>query len=145
MAHTDPALSLRDARLQDVESILNLWDVAYATDSTRSLAQDVPRLLSQGPSARLILAEAGGGILGTLIAAFDGWRGNMYRLAVHPDHRRNGVAKRLVEEAHAWLHSIGCQRITALVEGDHAYATGFWQSAGYKWDAQMRRYSLNLE
>ncbi len=29
---------------------------------------------------------------------WDGWRGNMYRLAVDPQHRRLGLARRLVEE-----------------------------------------------
>jgi hypothetical protein len=52
--------------------------------------------------------------------------------------------KRLVEQAHAWLQTQGCLRVTALVEADHEYATGFWESAGYTCDAEMRRYSLNL-
>jgi GNAT superfamily N-acetyltransferase len=69
----------------------------------------------------------------------------MYRLAVHPEHQRRGIARKLVGEAHAWLRDQGCRRITALVEGDHEYATSFWESAGYHHDAGMRRYSLVLD
>jgi GNAT superfamily N-acetyltransferase len=98
-----------------------------------------------GHSARLLIAKHDGRLVGTLIAAFDGWRGNMYRLAVHPDFRRRGIAKRLVEQAHAWLRAQGCLRITALAEAAHEYATGFWEAAGYMCDANMRRYSLNLD
>jgi ribosomal protein S18 acetylase RimI-like enzyme len=91
-----------------------------------------------------LVAEIAGEMAGTLIATFDGWRGNMYRLAVHPRYQRRGVATSLVAAAHEWLRSIGCARISALVEGDHDYAIGFRESAGYQRDPSMRRYHLNI-
>ncbi len=139
----NPIPSLRDATPEDAPAILALWDAAYV-ESSRSSAQDIPALLSHGPMARLLLAEVDGVIAGTLIVTFDGWRGNMYRLAVHPDHQRHGVASQLVTAAHEWLRAVGCTRITALVEGDHDYATRFWGSAGYVHDEVMRRYHLDI-
>jgi len=138
-----PDVTVRDARPDEAAAIEALWDAAYGA-SSRSSAQDIPALLAHGPAARLLVAEADGALVGTLIATFDGWRGNMYRLATLPAYRRRGIARRLVEEAHAWLRSSGCTRITALVEGDHFYATGFWESAGYEHDVAMRRYHLNI-
>jgi GNAT superfamily N-acetyltransferase len=73
----------------------------------------------------------------------DGWRGNMYRMAVHPDYQRRGVAGRFVEFAREWLRSIGCTRHRPR-RGRHAYATGFWESAGYTHDTAMRRYHFNI-
>ena len=138
-------LALRDARPEDESAVLALWRAAYEASSIRSTQEDIPALLSHGGSARLLLAEIDGRLAATLIATFDGWRGNMYRLAVHPDYQRRGVARRLVDEADAWLKTLGCKRITALVEGGHDYATGFWESAGYRHDAGMRRYSKKLD
>ena len=54
------------------------------------------------------------------------------------------MATGLVTAAHTWLESIGCRRITALVEGDHEWATRFWEAAGYEHDASMRRYHLDI-
>ncbi len=51
---------------------------------------DVQRLLSHDAGS-LLVADADGAIVGALIAASDGWRGNMYRLAVHVEHGRVGV------------------------------------------------------
>ncbi len=121
-----------------------LWDAAYV-DSGRSHFDDIPALLSHGPMARLLLVEADGRFVGSLIVTFDGWRGNMYRIAVHPDFQRLGIAHRLVDDAHTWLRGLGCRRITALVEGDHDYATSFWNSPGYSHNAGMRRYSKDIE
>jgi ribosomal protein S18 acetylase RimI-like enzyme len=138
-------LTLRDGSLEDVPTVQALWWLSYEPGSQRSMLEDVTTLLAHGPSARLLAAEQDGRLVGTLIVTFDGWRGNMYRLAVHPDFRRRGIAKRLVEQAHAWLRAQGCLRITALVEAGHEYATGFWEAAGYTCDANMHRYSLNLD
>ncbi|HLG12430.1 MAG TPA: GNAT family N-acetyltransferase, partial [Dehalococcoidia bacterium] len=92
-------LALRDARPEDESAVLALWRAAYEASSIRSTQEDIPALLSHGGSARLLLAEIDGRLAATLIATFDGWRGNMYRLAVHPDYQRRGVARRLVDEA----------------------------------------------
>jgi ribosomal protein S18 acetylase RimI-like enzyme len=139
------ALILRDARPEDADAVSALWGAAYEPSSVRSTQEDIPALLSHGAASRLLLAELDGAVVGSLIATYDGWRGNMYRMVVHPEHQRRGIARRLVNEAHAWLQRQGCQRITALVEGDHDYATSFWESAGYKYDAGMRRYSKDFE
>ena len=75
--------------------------------------------------ASVLVAEVEGQAVGSIIGTFDGWRGNLYRLAVHPDCRRRGVAQagsRSREEA----GPAGGERITALVEKDHPWATSFW-------------------
>ena len=136
-------VAVRDAGIEDEHAILSLWDAAYQ-DSVRSHFDDIGVLLAHPGPHRLLVAESDGSIVGTLIVTFDGWRGNMYRLAVRPSLQRNGIARRLVEQAHSWLRGMGCRRITALVEGDHLYATSFWETTGYKHDMAMRRYHLDL-
>ena len=50
-------ISVRDARPEEVDAVLELWQLAYDSASRRSAQQDIPALLSHGPSARLLLAE----------------------------------------------------------------------------------------
>ena len=102
-------------------------------------ADGVLALMARDPGA-LLVADDDGAVIGSLIAAWDGWRGHMYRLAVRPEHRRRGVATALVRAGEQRLHDVGCRRISALVVGDHEHAVGLWESAGYAWQADIRRY-----
>jgi len=88
----------------------------------------------------LLIAEAGGRIVGTLIAAWDGWRGNFYRLVVVPDHRRRGVGSALVRAGEQRLCDQGAIRVSALVIGNHDDAVAFWRAAGYTWDQEIIRF-----
>jgi ribosomal protein S18 acetylase RimI-like enzyme len=135
---------IRAARLEDVRRVLALWDqsrrpAAVTPDDVRSVSQ----LIAHTEDA-LLVAEHEGEIVGALIAAWDGWRGNMYRLAVLPHLRRQGVAKRLVEAGHEHLRGKGAARVTALVAHEEEDAVRLWESAGYHRDAQIARFVKNL-
>ena len=94
--------------------------------------------------ACLLVAEQDGNFVGSVIGGFDGWRGNIYWLAVHPEYRRLGIARRLVAELELRLAAMGAKRITTLVENEHPWATLFWAAIGYNLDPGMARYVRNL-
>ena len=135
---------IRDGRPEDEAAVLSLWSAAYQDGGGHRDLADLRRLLAGVPGARLLVAVTEGAVRATLIAAFDGWRGNMYTMAVAPAYQRRGIAGALVREGEVWLRSLGCSRITALVELDHEWATAFWRSAGYDLDEGMGRYHRNL-
>ncbi len=136
-------LSIRDSRLEDVEAVLELWRQADATPSVTDTADDLRRAVAGGP-ANVLVAEVEGRLVGSIIGTFDGWRGNIYRLAVHPNYRRRGIARALVAEVEKRLARQGAKRITALVEREHPWATGFWQSVGYGLDNRIVRHVRRL-
>jgi len=137
-----PALNIRKGRPEDIERVLELWRDAGATPKSTDTPPDLARLLAQA-QAVLLVAEADGRVVGTVVGGWDGWRGNIYRLAVLPEYRRRGIAGALMREVDAVLAGLGARRITALVEHDHAWAVGFWNAlerAGYRHDPTMTRY-----
>tara|TARA_B100001964_G_scaffold38514_1_gene41880 strand:- start:2314 stop:2706 length:393 start_codon:yes stop_codon:yes gene_type:complete len=128
---------------KDIESVLEVWRLAGSTPSITDTVEDLISVINSN-AALLLVAESEGSVAASVIAAFDGWRGNIYRLAVHPDHQRKGIARRLVLEAEEWLRGEGAKRVGAVVEKDHPWAIGFWQSAGFVLEPMDLRYVKSL-
>jgi len=142
MAPEDP-VTVRSATAADVDEILGLWEAAGAHPTTTDDAPSVAAVIRRDGDA-LMVAEIGGRLVGTLIATWDGWRGNMYRLAVLPDVRRRGIATTLVDRAERRLRALGCRRVTALVVDDDVHAVDFWTDVGFV-RYPMKRYVHTLE
>jgi ribosomal protein S18 acetylase RimI-like enzyme len=135
---------VRACRPHEAAAVLELWLQARSQHATTGeRLEDVQRLLSGTPGS-LLVADADGAILGALIAAWDGWRGNMYRLAVSLEHRRRGIGLALVRAGEEHLRRQGARRITALVGHRDEVASAFWEFAGYPQDREIGRRVRNL-
>jgi ribosomal protein S18 acetylase RimI-like enzyme len=133
------ALSTRSATPADLAAVLSLWratgGAASVTDTPEGLA-----LLVRRDRDGLLIAERDGVVVGALIAAWDGWRGNFYRLAVLPERRREGIASALLREGERRLRRLGAVRLAAIVDDHDAGAMGFWQAAGYRQQGDRTRF-----
>jgi ribosomal protein S18 acetylase RimI-like enzyme len=128
-----------------VPAVLKLWaQDRSAHASTADRLDEVERLLGAESPAALLVAERDGEIVGALIAAWDGWRGNMYRLAVRNGHRREGIGLALTRAGEDYLRGCDVRRVTALVAFDDETAGAFWEAAGYPADREIGRRVRNL-
>jgi ribosomal protein S18 acetylase RimI-like enzyme len=134
---------VRPARVDELSAVLRLWQESDVTPpSITDSIEGLTRLMRE-PGGMLLVARIDGWIIGSVIGGWDGWRGNIYRLAVTPGHRRRGIARRLVAEVSRELFAKGATRISALVEHEHQWAIDFWESLndlGYRQDQRFARY-----
>lgn len=128
-----------------MQAVLGLWALARSDHaSAADRLDDVERLIADGSPAALLVAEDGGEIVGAVIAGWDGWRGNIYRLAVRDDRRRDGIGASLTQAAEDYLRSRGVRRVTALVAFEDSAAGAFWDAAGYPQDHEIGRRVRNI-
>jgi ribosomal protein S18 acetylase RimI-like enzyme len=134
------APGLRAAVLADAAAVLEFWSVA-AEDSHRPAdsADAVRRLIARDPDA-LLLAVDGDRIVGTVIAGWDGWRCHIYRLAVDPERRREGIGRALIAWAEQRFADLGGGRSDAMVLDPNERAHRVWARAGYQRQAEWSRW-----
>ena len=132
-------LTIRMGARDDVARVLELWESAGGPPTVSDTPEGLSRLLSTDGAA-LFLALSGRTLVGTLIAAWDGWRGSFYRLAVHADARRQGIGTALLRQGERHLRECRAMRLTAVVADDEPAALGFWKAAGYERQPHRTRF-----
>lgn len=134
-------IELRPATAVDVPALIELWEVAAENDSRPTdSATKVEALITRDPDACTVAVTPDGRIVGSLISGWDGWRAHLYRLAVHPDVRRQGLARRLLAHAETRLVNLGASRIDAMVLEGNDLGQSLWKSEGYEPQAEWRRW-----
>lgn len=129
-------LMIRRARPEDLPAVLELWRVAGVVPGHTDDLDSLHLLVERDPDA-LLVAEDAGAVVGSVIAAWDGWRGTIYRLAVAPSQRRQGLGRTLLGHAEERLRTVGAVRLQAIAVETDELATAFWRASD--WAGQVER------
>ena len=121
-------LSYQEAQFGEVDA---LWRTVFPEDPPHShAAVAVPQKLAVQRDLFLVAVDRGS-VLGTILAGYDGHRGWLYKLAVHPNARRCGIGEKLVRAAERRLAAIGCTKANLQVRDTNHEAARFWARMGY--------------
>ena len=130
-AHVDhSALVIRRFAQADADAVVALWETAGLTRPWNDPRKDIARKLDVQPEGFLV-AVTDGKIIGSVMAGYDGHRGWVNYLGVHPDARGAGHGRMLMAEVEAMLLARGCPKVNLQVRGDNAAALAFYAAIGY--------------
>ena len=112
--------------------VIQLWEevFAYQTPHNDPALTIDKKLLAK--DELFFVAEADGIVLGTAMAGYDGHRGWLYAIAVHPHHRNRGVGRDLVNHSEQALAKLGCLKINLQIVASNQATTGFYEKLGYQ-------------
>ena len=126
----------------DTDAVIDLWQLANLTHPNNDSALDIKRKMNDSPWGFLVAMD-GKTIIGSIMVGYDGHRGWINYLACHPNHRRHGVAKSLMNEAKKLLLERGCPKINLQVRSGNESAVKFYESIGYL-DDNVTSFGLRL-
>ena len=115
----------------DLEDIIQLWERCDLTRPWNNPEIDIFRKIAQKDDLFLV-AVKNQQIIATLMGGYDGHRGWMNYLAVHPHHQRNGVATALIQQLEKRLTALGCPELQLLIAKEFIDIQNFYEQLGYE-------------
>ncbi len=113
------------------QPVIALWETVFGHESAHNepaLAIDKKLAAQDG---LFFVALLDGRVIGTIMAGYDGHRGWLYSVAVHPEHRKRGIGSKLIARAERALTERGCLKINLQILQDNASVAAFYASLGY--------------
>jgi GNAT superfamily N-acetyltransferase len=108
-----------------------LWKSLFPDDPPRNSAETSVTDKMKFQPGLLFIAETGGTVVGTAMAGYDGHRGWLYAIAVHPEQQRKGIGAMLVLHAEAALGKLGCRKVNLQMRAENRQASAFYHRLGY--------------
>jgi ribosomal protein S18 acetylase RimI-like enzyme len=132
-----PDLLIREYADADRSDVINLWTRVFPDDPPRNAPERmIERKLAVQRELFLVAVE-GGRAVGTALGGYDGVRGWVYHLAVHPDRRRAGIGRRLMRELELRLAALGCPKLNLQIRAENEPVRAFYERLGYAVEARV--------
>jgi len=125
-----PQIYIRSFQPADEGAVVALWQVCALLRPQNDPRKDIARKLQVNPEWFLV-AEAGGRIVGAVMAGYEGHRGWINYLAVEPAEQRGGLGRKLMAEAEQRLRAAGCPKINLQVRPENKAAIAFYERIGF--------------
>ncbi len=130
------APTIRPFEWGDLDGTVTLWESCDLVRPWNDSRRDIERKLAHDPEHLLVLVD-GGTVVGSAMVGYDGHRGWINYLAVHPDHRGRGCGRHLMDAAEAILRGMGCAKINLQVRTSNRRAVEFYRHLGFAEDAAV--------
>ena len=126
-------MNIREYQVSDEKAVIALWEQCDLIVPWNNPVQDIERKLKVDPELFLV-GEKDGYIVASVMGGYEGHRGWINYLAVHPEHRRKGLGKKIMLEVEKRIREKGCPKINLQVRASNNDIIAFYQAIGFKND-----------
>ncbi len=124
-------MQIRPYRETDQDAVIALWQVVFSDAPPWNPPKvDIQRKLSMQRDLFLV-ATIDETVVGSAMSGYDGHRGWVYYVAVHPSYQRQGIGRELMAAVEERLTRLGCPKINLQVRASNQGAAAFYQKLGY--------------
>ncbi|HEY70653.1 MAG TPA: GNAT family acetyltransferase [Anaerolineae bacterium] len=125
-------MHIRSYESTDLDEVIALWRTIFPDAPAHNVPLvDIQSKVKVQPELFFVAAEDGK-IVGTAMSGYDGHRGWVYYVAVHPDIRRRGIGSALMQKVEAALKEIGCPKLNLQIRAENESVKAFYEALGYQ-------------
>ena len=129
-------LFIRPFQTEDEASVISLWQLCELTVPWNNPYKDIARKLKVQPELFLVgMLEKH--LIASVMGGYDGHRGWINYLAVHPDFQGQGYAKQIMASVESELRKTGCPKINLQVRSGNDKVNTFYQKLGFTEDRAL--------
>ncbi|MDP7045504.1 MAG: GNAT family acetyltransferase [SAR324 cluster bacterium] len=133
---SETPLFIRPFQTEDEASVVSLWQLCELTVPWNNPYKDIARKLKVQPELFLV-GMLDSLLIATVMGGYDGHRGWINYLAVHPDFQGQGYAQQVMENVESELRKRGCPKINLQIRSGNARVMAFYQKLGFTDDKAL--------
>jgi ribosomal protein S18 acetylase RimI-like enzyme len=126
-------MEIRQFQPADAEAVIQLWSDCGLVVPWNDPYKDIQRKL-RVQSEMFLVGLSGDRLISSVMAGYDGHRGWINYLAVHPDHQQTGLGRLMMAKAEECLRAAGCPKINLQVRSSNVAVIAFYHALGFKAD-----------
>lgn len=125
-------MNIREMIETDYDQVYQLWlsCVGMGLNDLDDSKEGIARFLQRNPQTCLVAVE-NQTIIGAILVGSDGRRAYIYHTAVHPNYRRRGIARQLVETVLTVLDELKIHKVALVVFKRNTEGNRFWEKLGF--------------
>ncbi len=123
-------LFIRAFQMADKATLVSLWQLCELTVPWNNPYKDIARKLKIQPELFLVGVQ-NSLLIASVMGGYDGHRGWINYLAVHPDFQGQGYAQQMMKSVESELRKIGCPKINLQIRSGNAKVMKFYQKLGF--------------
>ena len=125
-------MNIRKMVINDYEEIYALWlsCAGMGLNNLDDSKEGIDKFLKRNPDTCFV-AEVDNKIVGVIMTGTDGRRGYIYHTAVHPNNRKMGIGRKLVNTTLQALNDCGINKVALVVFERNENGNLFWEKLGF--------------
>ncbi len=130
---SESSLLIRPFQTEDEDALVALWKMCELTVPWNNPHKDIARKLQVQPELFLV-GILGNSLIATVMGGYEGHRGWINYLAVHPDFHGKGYGQGIMNSVETVLREMGCPKINLQIRRGNDKIASFYQKLGFTSD-----------
>jgi ribosomal protein S18 acetylase RimI-like enzyme len=127
---TESSLLIRPFQEGDEEALVSLWNICKLTVPKNNPYKDIARKLKVQAELFLV-GYMEDKLIASVMGGYDGHRGWINYLAVHPDFQARAYGKQLMDNVETRLRKLGCPKINLQIREGNDKVLSYYQKLGF--------------